>query len=165
MKSCPKKNERGKWSGIVGKSRFWLLCVILAGLIGSPACSEINEHNTLYPEKNRGELLLLETCPRNGASDAALTTVVRMLFNKDLDPKTVNGGTLLLGTGRWHVKGDIFYDDRVVTYVPTVPLDPKFQYNMFITAGLLDEDGLAATDDLIVFTFTTGDPGLLTCRW
>ena len=143
-------------------SAFFLSGMSLLALVA--ACSSVNENNRIYPEETRGSLEVVETCPRPKQEDVSVDAVIKLLFNKGLDPATVRKETVLLGNGRWHVRGDIYYDDRVVTYVPVRPLDPGTKYGVYITPELRDADGFALTEDAVGFSFTTGDPGVDTCR-
>lgn len=140
--------------------------MLIAGMVCllAVACSNINTENSLYENEVRPDLDIKEMCPRHKQDMVSTSAVIWVQFNKPLKPETVHEGTVLLGNGRWHVKGDVYYHDRIMTYVPIEELDPNCEYDLYITSSLRDEDGFALTTNAVAFYFTTGDPGVITCR-
>ncbi len=128
------------------------------------SCGDINDENKIYPQKERGGLELVSHCPDIGEEDVSTSAIIRMQFLKELEPETVNPNSILLGSGRHHVKGNMTYEGGVVTYYPTTPLDPNTRYNIYFTSSLRDIDGFAFTSTISAFSFTTGNPGNRTCR-
>ncbi len=148
------------------RNRQGLLILVLVALftgLYAAACSNIGD-DPLYPQDTRGGLDVLDSCPLPGESNVSTGAVVKLLFNKELDPATVTDNAILMGSGRWHVKGDLYYDDRTVTYVPTTVLDANSKYTIYITSSLRDIDGFAYTKELSVISFQTGSETGVTCR-
>ena len=133
---------------------FFLLC----------GCTTMDEGEDLYPDDTRNALGLLDVCPKSEANDVSTNVVIQLLFDKDLNPDTVNESSVMLGTGRWHVKGIVSYADHIVSYLPSRSLEPNTRYDFYITSDLRDADGFALVNNVKAWSFTTGDPGLVTCR-
>lgn len=144
-----------------GRVVCWLF--ILLSLAG---CTDVNEGKAIYPDKARGELLLLDSCPAHGDENISTEAVIKLLFNKPLDPQSINSASLLLGSGRNHVKGTLFYEDDIITYVPLAPLEPNYRYDFYITASLRDTDGFAYIQNVEAFSFFTHEKAETgeTCR-
>jgi hypothetical protein len=158
-----KKNNR--------RANLKRVCVSLLPLIFAiswmlilDACSNVNENESIYPRDFREGLVVLDSCPKADQQNISTEGVIRLLFNKDLDPSTVHGGSVVLGSGRMYVRGNVFYDDRVVTYIPTTAFVPNSLYVVYLTTSLRDADGFALSDRIEVLSFKTGEPGVYTCR-
>lgn len=141
-----------------------MLSVFLLMIISLASCSNVNQNESIYPDAYRESLTLLDTCPGENQENISTEAVVKLLFNKPLKPETINQSSVILGSGRWLVRGSVFYDDRLITYIPNHPLDPKSRYALYITSDIRDEDGFALTDDVLIFTFDTGNSFGITCR-
>ncbi len=141
---------------------FFTLLLVSLGLT---ACSNVNEDERVYPLENRPALVVSDSCPLEGQEDVSIEAVIRVRFNKALDPSTVTERNILLGSGRYHVKGTVIYDDRLVTYIPVEPLYSETDYALYISSAVRDEDGFSSSPDYVVLRFMTGDPGVSTCRW
>lgn len=128
------------------------------------ACSNVNDENAIYPYEERGPLTILDSCPRVSQEKVSVDAIIEILFNKPLDPAKVNLSSIMLGNGRWLIAGNVFYSDRLVTYVPSESLDENTRYTLYVTNSLRDEDGFAMTVSVHTQTFTTGNPGQITCR-
>ena len=147
------------------RSYILLFVLALSGLLTIiSSCGDVNEDESIYPLKNRTALEVEWTCPSTSQIDVSTAAVIKIKFKKELDPFSVSSSAILLGSGRYQVKGNVFYEDRVLTYVPIDELDPDSRYDVYFTSGLRDIDGFALTDTVLVFSFMTGDPGNKTCR-
>lgn len=128
------------------------------------SCTSVDADYDLYPESNRKKLEVLDSCPKESAQDISTEAIIKILVNKPLNPETVTQSNILLGNGRWLIRGSVFYDDRMITYVPTEILDKNTKYILYITTDLRDEDGFAITDNLYTLLFYTGDDNGISCR-
>lgn len=136
----------------------------LALALSLAACGDLNGDREIYPATDRPSLAVLDQCPKKDEKAFYVGGVVRLLFNKPLDPSTVTQQAFLLGQGRRLIRGDVSLEGRVVTYVPREVLIPGSRYDFFITDDLRDTDGFALTDNYWNFSFITGDPGAVSCR-
>jgi len=128
------------------------------------ACSNINADNAIYPLDNRSAPEIIDTCPKADQEGVSPSAVVKILVNKPLDPATVTPDAVLVGSARAHIRGNVYYDDRLITYIPVKPLAPGTRYDVYITSLVRDEDNFALTQGFEVFSFTTGEGGGDTCR-
>lgn len=136
-----------------------VLCATLAA-----GCSDLNGEREIYPPTDRPSLDVQDQCPAKDEPSFFTGGVIRILFNKPLDPATVTQQAFLLGQGRRLVRGDIVLEGQVVTYVPRELLIPDSRYDFFITSTLRDTDGFALTENYWNYSFTTGNPGAISCR-
>ncbi len=95
--------------------------------------------------------------PANGASNVSVSTTVRIVFSKPMNPSTVNASTISLsGAGVGVVSGAINYDpsSTSLTFSPTSALQNGIAYTITVSTGATDAAGnpLAAP---FTSTFTT----------
>lgn len=154
---------RGRKNKKTGVFSFLGVFCLLAGL-ALAGCSNVNEDERIYPRDLRESPTLLDSCPKHDQERVSVDAVVRLLFSKDLNPRTVHSGSVILGSGRMFVRGNLFYEDRVVTFVPTEALLPDTFYTLYLTSTLRDIDNLAMSERVESLSFTTGSPGVYTCR-
>ena len=147
---------------MASKRVIWIVLGITLGL--AVACADLNGEREIYPPTTRPTLLVLDQCPGNGEDSFFTGGVIRLLFNKPLDPTTLTQQALLLGHGRRLIRGAIELDGQTLTYIPREILVPDARYDFFISGSLRDTDGFALTDGYWSFTFTTGHPGAVSCR-
>jgi len=138
--------------------------VLVCTLSALSACGDVNEDESIYPLKDRAALEVEWSCPSTSQTDVSTAAVIKIRFKKELDPSSINSSAILLGSGRNHIKGNLFYQNRLLTYVPIDELDSDSRYDVYFTSSLRDIDGFSLTDTVLVFSFLTGDPGNKTCR-
>jgi hypothetical protein len=97
--------------------------------------------------------------PAAGATNVALTTTVSATFSNTIDASTVNIGTffVLPSGGTTAVPGSFNIAGTVVTFTPSSQLSANTQYDVLITAGVFDTDGLPVSP--FTWSFTTGSGG------
>ena len=102
--------------------------------------------------------VVLSTCPNNGVMNAPINTRICAVFNKAMDPLTLNGTTFTVMQGLSPVTGVVSYDAATFTanFVPSSPLGLNLPYSATITTGAKHT----------AFTYLTGrnlglGPGLL----
>jgi hypothetical protein len=96
--------------------------------------------------------------PAPGATDVALDAVMRIAFDRALDPATVTTQTLTLtGPGGTQVSGAAGYDDaaRTATFTPAAPLSATAGYTLRATTGIRSSAGARLAADATA-SFTTG---------
>jgi len=97
--------------------------------------------------------------PANLATGVAVNSVVRVTFDKAMDPLTITGLTFTLKNGAASVTGAVTYDAllNVATLKPSVNLLPNTTYTATVTTGAKDLAGNALVSGLVPnpWTFTT----------
>ncbi len=137
---------------------------LVSCMLISSACGDVNEDESIYPLKDRAALEVEWSCPSTSQTDVSTAAIIRIKFKKELDPSSVDSNGVLLGSGRSLVEGNVFYENSLLTYVPIYELKPDSRYDVYFTSSLLDIDGFSLTDNVLVFSFLTGNPGNKTCR-
>ena len=95
--------------------------------------------------------------PADGAEEVPLNTHISLLFNRAVDPDTVNDATVML-SGPAAPALDVEVTDDVVTATPRHPLQPDSVYTLTLTMGLSDqcpEPVALRAEDAVATTFTT----------
>jgi hypothetical protein len=104
--------------------------------------------------------------PADGVSGIAVTTPIAILFDRPLDPDSVNGDLLTINpplAGSLDVVAAPGAADlgeagrRILRFQPSGPLDPNTTYDVTLAPGLLGADGAGLPGGL-AWSFTTGAP-------
>src|ERR1019366_7707060 len=90
--------------------------------------------------------------PVNGASAAAVQTIVQATFNKPMIPTTLNASTFTLQPA---AAGLITYSGNTATFTPTNNLSASTTYTATITTGALDSVAGIPLASNFVWSFTT----------
>lgn len=99
---------------------------------------------------------VVSTDPANGATNVATTKTITALFNKVMDPATINTTTFTLKQGTTVIPGAVSYVGSTATFQPTTPLSPSTVYTGTITTGAKDASGNAMAANY-TWSFTTGE--------
>lgn len=100
--------------------------------------------------------IVVSTDPPDGAKNVVLNKVITAVFNKSMDPATINATTFLLKQGATAIAGTVTYSGRTATFTPTAPLTGNTVYTGTITTGAKDSSGNALSANY-VWNFTTGN--------
>lgn len=113
--------------------------------------------------------------PRSGEKDVSRTTPIQVGFNRDLKKETIAGNFIVekLEEGiATSIEGTIRYEDKLITFVPSSPLDQEAKYRVtivgdsFSTAdkieGIRDIFGDAMMGNLQITFFTDNSVVLAT---
>jgi hypothetical protein len=94
--------------------------------------------------------------PNNNATGVATNSTIQIQFNKVMDPLTITGPTITVSNGSVPVAGTVTVNAArtVATFTPSAPLATVTVYNVSISSGITDLEGLALT--ALQSTFTTG---------
>jgi hypothetical protein len=94
------------------------------------------------------------TLPIDGATNVAITDLVKAVFTEPLNPATVTIATFRLKLGATVQSGSVSYLGNTATFIPSVALEPNTIYTAEVTTGVRDLAGnsLAST---FVWTFAT----------
>jgi len=96
--------------------------------------------------------------PDDNQVDVSTSTVVSVIFNKDIDQSTLSGSTFYLKQGSASIPGSISYNSstRTVTFTPAVQLSMSTVYTATVTTGVTDQNGTPLTAAKS-WSFTTGN--------
>jgi hypothetical protein len=94
------------------------------------------------------------TDPVNTATGVVTGKQVTAIFNKAMDPATVNATTFTLKQGTTAVAGAVSYAGTTALFIPTSALGNNLVYDATITVGAKDTNGLAIAADY-KWSFTT----------
>ncbi len=95
------------------------------------------------------------TVPANGATAAAINTIISATFSKPMNPATINAATFTLtGPGATPVAGTVSYAGTTATFTPTTVLATSTVFTATITTGAKDPTGVPLAANF-VWTFTT----------
>jgi len=129
---------------------IWSVALLLIVFI--PACKK---------DKYAGEVvglcpIIVSTDPLDKAIDVALTKVISVTFNTEMDSTSLTKATFTITQGGVSVSGTVATtaDAKVYTFKPDVPLLPFVTYTGTITTASVDRFHTAPLADY-VWTFTT----------
>lgn len=95
--------------------------------------------------------------PANGATDIDRKTAIKITFNMDAYPATVNTGTFLVKDSLNNpVEGTVTYSNKVAVFTPRIEFSVLTSYNVTITKNVKDFLGWPMKEDF-TFEFTTRD--------
>ncbi len=104
--------------------------------------------------------LVISTDPANLATNVSLGKIITAVFNKDMNPATVNLTTFVVKQGLIPVTGVVTYSGMTATFTPVVNLTSNTVYTATITTGTKDASGNGLSGDYI-WSFTTGTTPLV----
>lgn len=79
--------------------------------------------------------LPLESFPKNGDTEVALETVIRVTFGVDLDATCATSALRVVDREGRVVPGTVRYADRELSFQPAAPLNPNANYHVTVLAG------------------------------
>ncbi len=141
-----------------------LLSVLSLGLLLQFGCSKLGD-SRLYPKYVAPQTEIEDWCPMHDDEDVMLASPIWIRFSQPLDASTVNMYTIMLGSGREHIRGAITYDPNTYTvyYKPYEGLRPNTAYDVYVTEDLLDIYGRKVLEHFQYVSFKTGNPGSVLC--
>lgn len=92
--------------------------------------------------------------PQADAIDVALSSVISISFNEDMDGSTITASSFLLKKGADAVNGAVSYADQVATFTPDAVLEAGVLYSATVTTAVKDLGGVAIAADKS-WSFTT----------
>jgi hypothetical protein len=115
----------------------------------------INVGGKIFSITQKGQALTVASAsPRNHSDGIALNHVVRVTFNKDINPETLNHSTFTLSGG---ISGSINYDaaSRTGYFTPLGLLSSSTTYTAVVSSDVRDLNGDSLAQSYS-WTFTTG---------
>jgi hypothetical protein len=110
------------------------------------------------PDADPGDITpprVTETLPVNGATEIAVDAPIAISFSEDLDAFTVSPSTITLEGPDGPVDGTVAYQDRTITFTPTVRLPGGTFFTVHVSAVVTDVAGNAIGLEYS-FNFSTG---------
>jgi predicted CXXCH cytochrome family protein len=95
------------------------------------------------------------TDPVNGANNGVINDVIKIIFNKELDPSTINASTVFLLQGSSNIPGTVSYADKTIQFTPSSQLNYSSSYTLQITTSVKDTAGHPMAQDFTT-SFATG---------
>jgi len=97
---------------------------------------------------------IVSTNPADLATGASRTDDITVVFNKEMDPATLNASTITVKKAGVLVAGTLSYSGVTATFKPTVTFEENTAYAVAVTTGAKDLDGKAMQADK-TWSFTT----------
>jgi len=128
--------------------QIWILAFFLAAVISGCGDADRAAPGPGSPLSTPG-VVSASVLPPNGSSGICPNTVVTAVFNKAMNPTTINTTTFTLSSSGGSVTGGVMYDPatQTATFTPVAPgLAVSTTYTATITTGAKDQfgNGLAA---------------------
>lgn len=98
---------------------------------------------------------VVATSPTDDTGDISVSAAINAVFNRDLDPDSINGITYSISQGGSKIPGAISYNDKIAIFTPASLLMPFTEYTASVTTGIADAEGNALIQ-AYSWTFTTG---------
>lgn len=108
---------------------------------------------------DQSELRPLETSPGAGDNAASTRPLITLRYRGRLDPGSVESHFSLSPP----TDGTLEVDANLVRFIPKVSLQPQARYEVHLAAGVRDQSGRTAREELVV-PFQTRPPRLLVSR-
>lgn len=125
---------------------LWFLLLLLAacgsgggGEIGAPAVSE--------------------TTPPNQATNVPVDSQISAKFSARIDPVTVNEKNFFILDNAGPMAGEVTYQDKTAIFKPAQLLERGRQYNVVLTSGIKDLDGIPLPSNFTWSFVTEGEGG------
>ena len=99
---------------------------------------------------------VISTDPTNASTNVVLNKLVSAVFNKTMNPVTINSANFTLKQGFLNVPGIVSYSGKTATYSPASILAPNTVYTASISSNVKDSSGLSMVADF-TWNFTTGN--------
>lgn len=102
--------------------------------------------------------IVIRTSPSKQKRDVPLNTSVTIVFSEPIAPATLNGRSVQLRKGSVVVAGRLAFSDTtgiIAEFVPDQTLASATVYQLVITQGIRDLDGLSLAEPVLI-PFTTG---------
>lgn len=100
---------------------------------------------------------VVSTIPEADATEVATDELITVVFSKPIDPTTLGGNVLLTDRSGNEVYGELAASGITVTLDPYTLLQPDTTYDLTVTTGVHDTDGLPIASQLDL-PFTTVGP-------
>ena len=120
---------------------FSIATMVLLG-----ACKE-----DLFEEEIVDCPMVESTDPVDQATSVPITQTISVVFNKQMDPSTINSNSIIVEG----VSGTVSYNGFTATFTPSSPLDPNSIFVARVKTSARDLYGLALEEEY-VWTFSTG---------
>jgi hypothetical protein len=103
-----------------------------------------------------GTLVIISTYPEDNSTNITIDTNITIEFNRDMNPETINDSTFMIKSNLdfSKVKGNINYDNKIITFKPINDLKCNHTYIVRVTSEIEDLDGNNLIDDY-EFSFST----------
>ena len=144
-----------------------LMMAMGAAVLGMAVLTGCNAQGEqkLYPVYTVPAITPQTWCPANNETEVSVDSAVWVRFSGPVDASTVDLYTIMLGTGREHIRGYVRYlpGSDTALYVPYEPLRPNTRYELYVTEEVKDIYGRALLASFEAVSFLTGDPGFVVC--
>ena len=118
----------------------------LATMVLMGACKE-----DLFEEEIVDCPMVESTDPEDQATSVPNAQIISVVFNKEMDPSTINSNSIIVEG----VSGTVSYSGFTATFTPSTPLDPNSIFVGKVKTSARDLYGLALEEEY-VWTFSTG---------
>ena len=118
----------------------------LATMVLMGACKE-----DLFEEEIVDCPMVESTDPEDQATSVPNAQIISVVFNKEMDPSTINSNSIIVDG----VSGTVSYSGFTATFTPSSPLDPNSIFVGRVKTSARDLYGLALEEEY-VWTFSTG---------
>lgn len=129
---------------VIFRSLSYLLLISL--FLWLPACGGGGE--SLGP-------VVTQTAPPPEMKNVPVDAQVQATFSYPVDPATVNKDTFFIVGG---ISGAVTYQDQTAIFTPAVPFERGKKYDVVMTTGIKDLDGIPLSSIVTWFFITEGDP-------
>ncbi|HPV40462.1 MAG TPA: Ig-like domain-containing protein [Spirochaetota bacterium] len=96
--------------------------------------SLINPYDLLRPH-------ITSTIPANNASNVPINSALVVIFNRAMDPATINQTTFYVSDSTGPIPGTVIYTGTSATFTPSAFFSPNTTYTATVTAAAADLDG------------------------
>lgn len=111
--------------------------------------------NSTAPDIDPDAPVVFSTSPVNDENDVERNKVVEIVFDRAMDPSTINTTTITLREGSTMIDGSVDYSGTEARFTSENVLAAQTQYTVRVSTGVKSASGVALADDK-EWSFTTG---------
>jgi hypothetical protein len=115
---------------------------LTTGLKNAGGYPLLNDYVWEFTTSNKLAPFVTITSPDDNESNVSLSKIITATFNVAMDPLTINANTFVLLDGADTIQGNISYSGLTASFQPSTNLISGKIYNVIITNGAMDLDGL-----------------------
>ncbi|HZR47007.1 MAG TPA: Ig-like domain-containing protein, partial [Candidatus Manganitrophaceae bacterium] len=101
---------------------------------------------------------MTQTNPPSDMKNVPVNTQVQATFSYSVDPVTVTKNTFIVNGPQGTVAGSVTYQDPTATFKPAAPFENGNRYDVILTTGIKDLDGIPLPSNVTWSFVTEGDP-------
>lgn len=132
------------------------IVILFLSFIFLYGCSNTNEVSVLSPDT--AAPFVVSVTPSLNELSAGINSIITIKFNEAMDKNSISSSSVKLLIGSNPVTGNVSYENKTVTFVPSPALNYSTNYTIFISASVKDLSGNELGNDYSSTFMTSAVP-------